>query len=167
MRNILTGMILGALLACASLWILGYFPTKDKSGPAAEFDELMRKFPNKTLTYWSEDASTELYLYGRIALMKSMKPDSPRKEFGYDEAQAIWDQFDRLPGLQEFKNPDPDTVRPRSTHSVVFVDNRAGLSISPQFSYSIPKDEKREEYVAWRNLVETTIRTHLSKSDPG
>ena len=155
-------MILGGMLAFASLWILGYLPSRGKSTPSTEFDTL-RTFSNKTLIYWTEDASCELYLYGDIALIRRWQTDSPRREFDSREARAIWDQFERLPGLEEFRNPDPDTVRSRSTHSVVFVNDPAGFHLGPRVSYSIPKDEGREEYRLWRNLIGTAVSKHLSE----
>lgn len=163
MRKILIGVILGGILAFVSMWILDYFPSKSKYEPSTDLDALMHKFANKTLIYWTEDVSCEIYLYGEIALIRSWKGDSPRKEFDYNEARAIWDQFERLPGLVEFKNPDPDTVRPRSTHKIVFVTDPAGMRLSPHSSYSIPKDEAREEYRLWLNLIDATVRKHLGE----
>lgn len=164
MIKILIGMILGGMLAYASLLLLGYSPSKDSSLPSTELDALIREFPNKTLIYWTEEASCELYLYGDLALLRRMnrKEFEPRKEFDLTEARAIWDQFQKLPGLQEFKNPDPDTVRSRSTHNVVSIMDAPGR-LGPTSSYSIPKDEGREDYRIWRELIEAAIRKHSSE----
>ncbi len=168
MKKILIGMILGGVLTYASLWMLEYLPSNKESAHSTALETLKREFTNKTFHYVTEDVACEMYLYGEIALMRNLRSDilgSPRKEVDQNEVQAIWDQFEKLPGLQEFKNPDPDGGRLTSTHHSVYIkDAGSGYHLGPTLSYSIPKDEKREEYRIWRDLIEATIRKHVSEA---
>lgn len=170
MRKILIGMILGGVLTYASLWMLEYWPSKSKSASSIDVETLKREFPNKTFHYVTEEVACEMYLYGDIALIRNLRSDilgSPRKEVDQNEVRAIWDQFEKLPGLQEFKNRDPDVGRLTSTHDSVYInDVGSGYHLGPTLSYSIPKDEKREGYRIWRDLIETTIRKQLSEDAP-
>lgn len=169
MKKILIGMILGGALTYASLWMLEYLPSKAKSAPSISLETLKHKFPNKTFHYVTEDAAWEMYLYGEIALIRNLRSNllrSPRKEVDRNEVRAIWDQFEKLPGLQEFKNRDPDTGCLTSTHDSIYINDAAsGFHLGPISSYSIPRDEKREEYRVWRDLIEATIRKQLSESE--
>lgn len=165
MKKILTGMILGCALTFSALWMLGNRPSHNKSASSESLDTLIHSFPNQKIEYWTDDGAYELHLYGQMAFIQRMKRDSPRKDIELKEFQAIWDQFEMLPGLQDYKNPDTNITLSRSTHHVVYVNEAAGLYLSPRSSYSIPKDETRNEYRGWSDLVESTIRKYTSRPD--
>lgn len=164
MKNTITGIILGGFLTFAALWMLGYRPPEARSESSKSLDALIHSFPNKKLEYWMDNESYEIELYGQMAFIRGMKRNSTRKDIEPREFRSIWDSFERLPGLKDFKNPVTDTVHSRSTHRVVFLNDAAGLYISPRLSYSIPKDEAREEYHMWFAQVETAIRKYKSET---
>jgi hypothetical protein len=163
MRKILAGMILGGTLTFAAIWILGYRPSNGEQDSSKSLDTLISSFPNKKLHYWSDGEAYEFELYGQMAFIREMKMESPRVDIEPRVFRSIWDQFEKLPGLQDFKNPDANTVLPESTHRVVFINDAAGLYISPRSSYSIPKDEAREEYRGWSVQIEAAIRKYKSE----
>lgn len=156
-------MILGGLLTWGSFWMLGYRPSKSESKSSESLDALIQSFPNKKLTYWKDRDHYELHLYGAMAFIRRPNRDHTKTEIDPDEFKAIWDQFQKLPNLEQFKNRDAYNVVGGSTHSVVFINDAAGLYLFDRWSYSIPRDEAAAAYREWFDQIETTIRKYESQ----
>ncbi len=144
--------------------MLGYRPSKEASSKARSLEELVDSFQNRSLNYWVEDGHYQLILYGDLAFIRDFKGDRLWANIPSSESQAILDQFKALPGLQEFKNTKANEVKSRATHRVVFINDEPGIYPDlGQFSYSIPKDEKRDAYREWFHLIEAAIQKFRSE----
>lgn len=146
------------------LTVVGLVLTSCGTGQVVRQRESPESFPNRKIVYRTEDRRHyEFHRYGDISYVRRADVDGPNRilvELENAKFDGLWTGFGSLPQLRNYKNSEVYLSKDSSKFHNVFVNSAAGLVVTSDASYSIPRDVSDSAYLVWLSSIEELIEEY-------